>query len=145
MLPTLGSPENPEGRRHQDQMFVACAILLRTEMSDTQKAVAFSHRCCHHPALRAPLLLGASPEKGRKDCHRKILLARSADLCLQRAGWHNAREAGPGGLRRASVSLRSDLVKSGLRGFESRQASWILSIKSGRRDPPPPLRPLPYS
>lgn len=68
-------------------MFLACAILLRTEMSDTQKAVAFSQRCCHHPALRAPLLLGASPEKGKKDCDRKIALARSAESWLaQRQG-----------------------------------------------------------
>ena len=40
MLPTLDSPENPEGKRHQGQMFVACAILLRTEISDTQKVLS---------------------------------------------------------------------------------------------------------
>lgn len=130
-FPPLGSPWEPRGVGRAPRPNV-CSLCNSAKDRDVRhtKGCGLSHRCCHHPALRAPLLLGASPEKRRKDCHRKILLARSADLCLQRGWLAQCQEAGPGGLRRASVSLRSDLIKSGLRGFESRQASWILSIKS---------------
>ena len=129
-------------------MSVAFAVLPRTELlSDPRKAPGSrTHsrpRLPHTGALitlppGAPLLSGASPEREERAATGGSLWGALPSHGRARPWLHTwcpagrwrpgEREAGPGCLRRTSVSLRSDLVESGSRGLESRRASWVLSI-----------------
>lgn len=44
LVPTLCALSTRKGKRHQRQMFVSFSILLRTELSDTQKSLPWGHR-----------------------------------------------------------------------------------------------------